>query len=330
LGVVPFLVFTLAPLVFGSERMRRYLLVTLVATGLYLGTTALLETLHLWGLVFPTYIRDASIGIHFGRARGPFLEGVGNGLAMYECGVASILAAWTWRTRPWARNVAILSAVLCLAGTVFTLTRAIWLATVVASLATLVLTRRTRAALGPAAILSVLVVSAALVFIPGLANRAEQRSGDQRPIWDRYNTNVAGVRAVEKHPLFGIGFERWKAESHDYLRLSPDYPLTGTRIEIHNVALGHAAELGLVGAGLWAMCMALGVGGAILRPGPADLDPWRLAMIAIALHWAIVASFGPLTYAFPNLLLWAWAGICSIGHLSQPLDADRSPAHVGA
>jgi putative inorganic carbon (hco3(-)) transporter len=331
LGIVPFLMFTIAPLVFGSERARNVLLTTLVGAGLYLGFTALAEALGLRGLIFPRYINDPSVGLHFGRARGPFVESVANGLALYGCAVASALAVYLWRERPQARVVAALSCGLCLAGTIFTLTRAVWLATVVATLVAFLLHARTRALLGPLVAAGFVVLLAGFVLIPGFAAQVDQRQSDQRPIWDRYNTNAAAVRAIEDEPLFGVGFKNWINVNDRYLRVAPDYPLTGTEIEIHNVPLTLGAELGLVGLALWASAYVAGIGGAIFRPGPSDLDPWRLAMVALAMHWTIVAGFGPLGYAFPNLLLWTWAGICSIGHLSrapEPVGARPAAAHA--
>jgi O-antigen ligase len=316
LGVVPFLVFTLAPVVFGNRRSRDVLLVALVVLGTYLGITAVGEGLHLSWLVYPKYILDPSVGLHYGRARGPFNEAVANGLGLYGCAVASAVAFVVWADRrPRLRLYAAFVAVLCLGGTIFTLTRAIWLATVVATLLTLLANHRTRALLAPTVGVGLAVLAAAIFFVPGFASHAEQRQGDQGPIWDRYNSDAAAVRAVKDQPLFGIGWQQWRHKNTEYLRLAQNYPLTGTDIDIHNVPLSHAAELGLIGLGLWAAAVAAGIGGAILRRGPTELDPWRLGMVALAVHWLIVANFGPLSYPFPNLLLWLWAGVCSIGHL---------------
>ena len=47
--------------------------------GVYLGFTAVCEIAQLWSLVFPKYIADPKIGLHFGRARGPMVHGVSFG-----------------------------------------------------------------------------------------------------------------------------------------------------------------------------------------------------------------------------------------------------------
>jgi O-antigen ligase len=323
LGIVPFVAFGLAPLVFGTERARDTLLVVLVALGIYLGVTAWAEGLHVRWLVFPSYINDPSVGIHFGRARGPFAEAVADGLGLYQCAVASAVAWWLWRGRSYAPRFAMASALLCLSGTIFTLTRAVWLATLVATFVAMMANHRTRALLAPTLGIALAALALAIFLVPGFASSAGQRQSEQLPIWDRYNSNGAAVRAVEANPLFGVGFQAWTQKNTPYMRQSPNYPLTGSRIEIHNVLLSHAAELGLVGATLWIATFASGVLGAIGRRGPSDLDPWRLAMIAIAVDWFVVAMFGPLSYPFPNLFIWSWAGICSIGYTSAPREPVR-------
>src|SRR5437763_8744750 len=132
---------------------------------------------------------------------------------------------------------------------------------------------RTRALLAPTLGLGLAVLAAAVFFVPGFAHSAEQRQGDQLPIWDRYNSNAAAVREIKTNPLFGVGWGAWTEKNLPYLRETPNYPLTGSTIEIHNVALSHAAELGLVGAALWAAAFISGIGGAVFRRGPSEPDP---------------------------------------------------------
>src|SRR5262249_49789165 len=65
-GFVPFLLFVAAPVVFARERQRRFLLAALILVGAYVGLTNIFETVHLHALVFPKYIADPAIGLHFG------------------------------------------------------------------------------------------------------------------------------------------------------------------------------------------------------------------------------------------------------------------------
>ncbi|HEX4905292.1 MAG TPA: O-antigen ligase family protein [Acidimicrobiales bacterium] len=320
LGLVPFIVFALAPLIYGRPKDRNALLVVLVGTGLYLGVTAVFEGTHNGAFVWPRYIDDSSYGTHYGRARGPFAQPSAMGMALYGCAVGSAVAAYTWETMR-SRRFAGAVALLCLVGTIFTLTRSNWLATGVATVLAALTNERTRRVLLPIGMAGFVVLVAALTFIPGFADRVSERQSDVKPLWDRYNTNHAAIEMVRERPLTGVGWQSFEAKAADYMHVADTYPLTGLDIPVHNVPLSHAAELGIIGAGVWLVGLALAIGAAILRPGPEDLEPWRLGMVALFLHWVVVASFVPLGYAFPNLLLWLWAGVCAIAHTSRKLTA---------
>ena len=128
-GILPFLVFLVAPLAFRTERQRHVLLGTLVALGAYLGLTVLFETLKLDALVFPKYILDPDYGIHYTRGRGPFVDAVANGLALYMCSVACAIAAASWRSPPM-RAIALAIGLLCLVGAFLSLERSVWIGAV--------------------------------------------------------------------------------------------------------------------------------------------------------------------------------------------------------
>jgi O-antigen ligase len=325
LGLVPFIVFTLAPLIYGRSKDRNVLLIVLVGTGAYLGITALLEGTHNGAFVWPRYIDDPSVGTHFGRARGPFVQPSAMGMAMYGCAVGAAVAAFTWTTKR-SRRFAGAVVLLCVLGQIFTLTRSNWLATVVATTVALATTARTRRVLLPIVVAGATVLIAALTFVPGFADQASDRQADVKPLWDRYNTNRAALAMVKERPLTGIGWQMFEEKAPDYMHVAQGYPLTGLDIPVHNVPLSHAAELGVVGASVWLLGLLLAMGAAILRPGPESLEPYRLAMVAIFLNWVIVASFVPLGYAFPNLLLWLWAGVAALGHVSRPLTPEEIAA----
>lgn len=308
LGIIPFALFALSPLLFRTERQRNALLATLVTVGMYLAVISCLEILGPKSLIWPRYINNPAIGLHFGRARGPFLEAVANGLVLFESAVAACIAYNRWKLR-WARAVAAGVAVLCVPAMLLTLTRAVWLAAVVAGVAVMVTTRTLRRVLfagGTAAAVGLAII---LIAVPSVGHRASARASDQKPVWDRLNTDAAAVAVVKAHPLFGIGWERFTTTGQDYLRQSDTMPLTGDGIEVHNVFLSHAAELGLTGFGLWGAAVVLAVGAAITRRTGPELRPWRLGAAAVAINWLTVATFGPLGYPLPNLLLWLFAGI---------------------
>jgi putative inorganic carbon (HCO3(-)) transporter len=306
-GVVGFVLFALAPAIFPTARHRSMLLGSLVAVGLYLAVTSFFETLGVTALVFPRYISDPNVGIHVGRARGPFLEAVGNGTAIYIGLVAAVIAAITWRV-PWQRRVAVVTAVLCAASLVFTLTRSVWVGSAVATVATMLAHPRLRRWLLPVAVSATLLTAGTIAVIPGLATKVQTRESSQGPIWDRLNLSRAAINMAEARPLFGFGWDRFKAVGTDYFQQG-DFPLTaGVGVNVHSAYLSNLAELGLVGTTLWLLSTVLALWLALRRRGPPELEPWRYGLIAISVLFLVVSSF-VYPYLFGVVVLWMWAGI---------------------
>jgi putative inorganic carbon (HCO3(-)) transporter len=310
-GIVPFVLFALAPVMFASPRHRSMLLGCLVAVGLYLSVTAALEITGAKALVLPRFIVDPTIGIHQGRARGPFLEAVGNGTAIYIALVASVIAATTWKGR-WQRRLAIATAVLCAAALLFTLTRSVWLGAMAATAATMLAHRELRRWLLPLAATGFLITAGSLALIPGLADRAQQRGSQQETIVDRLNLNRAALNMVEQRPLLGFGWGSFKTEGINHFEQAATYPLSAASLPVHSAYFDHLAELGLVGTTLWALSTVFAVWLAVSRRGPPELDAWRYGLLAIAIMSAVVAGF-VYPYMFATVVLWLWAGIVYAG-----------------
>ncbi len=307
---VPFTVFALAPLAFRTARHRAGFLAALVVFGGYLGLTALFEILGLHPLVIPHFI--LRVGYQTQRAQGPFLESTVNGLALYTCGVASAIAIATWTTR-WKRIAAGVVLFLCALGVLFTLTRSVWIAAVVATVVTLGVTRRLRRFLLPAAGAGVIIVMLSLALLPQLQASVTDRINNQLTVWERRNVNAAALEMVSQRPLVGFGLGTFNSRNADYFPLLDDVPqvvtVTTTQIAVHNVYLRFAVELGLVGVALLVASLLAAVGGALLARAPPELWPWRAGLLAIATYWAVAAIFAPMAQVFPNMIVWLWAGI---------------------
>jgi O-antigen ligase len=310
-GILPFLIFLVAPLAFRSREQRLVLLGTLVALGAYLGLTVLFETLKFDALVYPKYILDLSYGIHQGRGRGPFADAVANGLALYMCAVASAIAVVQWRTARM-RAVAAAIGVLCLVGAFLSLERSVWIGAVLGTVVAMLAARGLRRYLAVVAVAVAVAVAAALTLIPGLSESVSQRANDRGTIWDRKNLARAAVNMVEAKPLLGFGWSKFTDVSADYFEQSADYPLTATSAGIHNTPLTYAVELGLVGMTLWILGVVCGVGGALATRGPPDLQLWRLGLLAVATAYLVVLNSVPPT-AWPNRSLWLLAGVAYSG-----------------
>jgi O-antigen ligase len=306
-GIVSFLLFMLAPVIFAKAQHRSMLLGCLVAVGLYLAVTSFFEALGLTALVYPRYISDPAIGIHVGRARGPFLEAVGNGTAIYIGLVAAVIAARTWHGR-WQRNVASVTAVLCAGSLVFTLTRSVWVGSAAATVVTMLAHPQLRRWLLPVAVGAALMTAGTIALVPGLGENVQARESSQGPIWDRLNLSRAALNMAEARPLVGFGWERFKVVGTDYFQQG-DFPLTaGVGVNVHSAYLSNLAELGLAGTSLWLLSTVLAVWMALRRRGPPELVPWRYGLIAISVLFLVVSGF-VYPYLFGVVVLWVWAGI---------------------
>lgn len=321
-GVVPFLLFLIAPAAFAGRRERDLLLATLVGIGAYLGLTAILESLGPQDLIFPSYIRHLdteSLGAV--KASGPFQSPTAMGFACFACAVAASIALRQWR-RPAARHLALIVAGICLFGCFLTLERGVWVATVLATVVAALASRSGRRRLAPGLVLGALVLAGAFALSPTLSERASERATYQQSLWDRKNQTATGLRMVEDKPLFGFGLDRYATDSVDYFRQPSDYPMTGyvhgitigvpdPILPIHNTYLSYAVELGLLGAMLWLASIVWAIGGAILGRGPLALRAWKQGLLAIGTFFLTICFVDPHTAPFPMVLMFVWAGVAT-------------------
>lgn len=324
-GLVPFALFCLAPVFFGTARQRNILLVGLVFMGLYLGLTGCLEGAHIYKLVFPRYIANPYNGIQFGRARGPILESTGDGFCIFVGAAASVIGLYRWRAT-WARALCLLAIGADGAAIFFTLTRGVWIGAFVGAVAAMMLTRQTRRILVPLLVAGAVAVAGTLAVSSSIRSEVLGRTTSESPVWDRQNTDLAAVRIIKDLPLTGVGWENFVNVSPNYMVQQATYPITGVGIEVHNVFLSHAAELGIPGLLLW----LLAFGGAVRRgllPGkryarprsqgpPDELQLWRAATFAVLLCFLVEADLAPFSQALPNSLLWALLGLCAAPYTS--------------
>jgi O-antigen ligase len=242
-----------------SERTVRMVLSAVSLFGVYLGVTAILEITGQWWAVFPKYIADPKVGLHFGRARGPMVHGVSFGHYQAVC----LLAAWLWATMLTGRRRLFLAMLMPLffGGIYFSYTRSVWMGAGLGLCLVLVLTLSGRArttVLGGIAMAALVVGATQMDKIVGF--QREQSAVDTA---DSANLRVSFAYVswlmFQDKPVFGFGFGRFPIDKLPYLSdRTTDLNLEALRPYVHhNTFLSILVDTGLVGLVLFAAMLGL-------------------------------------------------------------------------
>jgi exopolysaccharide biosynthesis WecB/TagA/CpsF family protein len=218
--------------------------------GLYLAGTALAESAQWWSLVFPRYIADPALGIHYGRARGPGLNSASLGMYL------TASAGCVWLLFPYAQQrwhqLAILFAVPLMAGGILaTYTRSTWLgfATAALVIAAFQIPRRLRLpATAAAGLAGLLVLGVAWSDLMRL--KREGTEGDaEHSVSQRASFAYVSWQMFKDRPLAGVGFGRFYDQKLPYLSdRTPAFELESIRpLHHHNTFLSILVETGVVG-----------------------------------------------------------------------------------
>jgi O-antigen ligase len=227
--------------------------VVLVAIGVYLSLTALAEITKQWWLVYPSYIADPKVGIHFGRARGPMVGSQTLGLYLDAC----LLCLWMLRHYV-GRNgklILILLVPLFVAAIYVTYTRCVWIGAGVCGLLVLGLpmsNRRRTVFVG-----SVLVAAALVTALRWESLVRMQREGgaavSELSAKSRVSFAYVSWKMFLDAPLLGVGYGQFQQAVRPYLSdRSTSLYLDDIRNEPnHNTLLAMLTETGLIGFGLY-------------------------------------------------------------------------------
>jgi O-antigen ligase len=306
-SLIPGLLFMISRRLDYDDRSLRALRNSFFVIAAYLAFTALMEHRHIHALVFPKYILDPGLGIHFGRVRGPFVQAAVMGAAMM------VIALWIlW----YHFNVqkSFLTWVLffpLLAGCYWTDTRGVWLQVAV-SLAVLAILRNPLRK--PVRVLFLIAV---LVFFSGIASKFSPYQKTlfnkrQEQVDDRLNIFHASWQMFLAKPVFGFGYGNFLKDSDDYFVQMKGVQLRGMGEGQHNTLLGLLCETGIVGTipfcliyylffkKLWRRYKEAGEAGDELN---RSLALAMLAILAGIMVSAQVSDFGFYTY-INNLAFW--------------------------
>ena len=256
LAVFPALAFHIASRLHYTRAMLMRLFWFLAVVGVYLAFTAIAEHYEfLWPLVFPRYILDPSVGIHWGRSRGPFVDTISNGGMLIAAFLAfSFVAASLTGVK---RAVAICLTLLIVPAVYFTETRGVWLGWAAATGTLALFGKELRR---PALIVAGVL---AITFVVGIGSKfslseATLFSRRQNTVDYRLDNYQIAWDAFKANPAFGLGYGQLYGEWRKYYDRNTSRVAQGLADGNHSTILGILAELGLAGALPYAAVIGFG------------------------------------------------------------------------
>lgn len=312
-----------------------YLFGALALLGGYLTLTAFAETAGVWSVVFPRYIADPDLGLHFGRARGPALNSVSLGTYLGICFWA------TWALIPlvprWAKVALYATLPLMVLAVLLTYTRSTWLGLAASGMLVLALELPRRLRLPVLSGVSIAGVLMAAVLWQSVVNLEREDSGgvSQHSVQQRAAFAYVSMNMVRDNPLWGVGFGRFYDQKLPYLSdRSQSFELESIRdLHHHNTFLSLLTETGLVGLFAYsALLVGLLLAGWRLA-SRADIEPAQkrlgLLLVAAVMVYLPSALFHDLTHVHADQwLLFLIAGLAvgcerrtAAGVAAQPIVA---------
>ena len=286
--------------------------------GLYLTITAWAEHLKLWSIVFPRYIANPELGIHWGRARGPFLVSASLGITLVFCFFNNLYLAR--RLEGPIKGLMYFANMLMLPAIFFTQTRSVWLAMIICGLMWIVLARGIRSRAG----LFFTFVSAAVVifaiFYADILSRQRTKGGvtDPYPVYARIGLAKITLNVVKSHPITGVGFGHFRDYAASYSQdPTSKYIRFGSRLMEHNNFLSILAETGIIGLTLYLLVLwrIFQHSKRLYYRIPPEADGWVSRDVGI-LFWILLADYiidamfrETSVDPFNNGLLFAFTGI---------------------
>ncbi len=293
------------------------LLTWLVVLGIYLAATGAFEVAGQWSLVFPRYIANPDLGIHFGRARGPELNAVSLGLYVTAC----LLCAWTLLNYAQRRSyqLALLVAIPLMAGGVLlTYTRSTWIGLAASGLvsAAFYIPRRWRVTtIVGTGLVGLLLVTASWGQLLGI-KREGTVEDSEHSVGQRESFAYVSWQMFCDHPVLGVGFGRFYDCKLPYLSdRSQNFELESLRrLHHHNTLLSVLTETGLVGlaafVGVFAVWVRSGWGLATNCESSSWTRAQGILMLALVANYQCSAVFHDLTLLpSQELLLFVFAAV---------------------
>lgn len=262
----------------------------LIALAAYLSITGLFEVQGWYALVFPRYIVNPEHWEFYGRARGPLLNPIGNGIAITAGMVAAVLRGFHAPSRA-GRLVFACAACVMAVGLAATLTRSVWLGGAAAcAIVALVHLPRWARVIGLAA--AILVGG---VFAIGLKDELLRLKRDRhvsaadaaKSVKLRPLLAVVAWEMFRDRPLAGHGYGGYFKTSPPYHAIR-DYDLALDEVRPymqHNVLLSLVVDAGLIGLSLLAVWLTVigGIAWTLAHAGDAAIDVRSHGLVTLGL-----------------------------------------------
>jgi putative inorganic carbon (HCO3(-)) transporter len=307
--IVPYVLFHIARYSFrdmSSQRLlERFGLIALA----YLCFIAIAFLVGAKELIYPRFILDPSLSIHIGRARGPFLQAVANGVTLNVLGLLALNAYRQGRLNPFLGCgflIALPAAILA------TKTRAVWLSFLIS---VLVLAwfdpdQRIRRVCRRLLLLGTVVVVIAVSFV-ATGSSFQDRFEDRSPVEIRLAVYRAAWDMFLERPILGWGVSRMPAELET--RVS-DFHLN--QFVVHNTYLEILVEHGLLGLALygWLVARLFGLGRARSSRNEKSIfmgEGFRRLWPVLLGVYFVNGFFVVMNYQFVNGFLYTLAGMLS-------------------
>lgn len=288
----PFAVFGLVLHAFHTEQDFKRLAIFFALLSVYLTFTGWCERFDIGALIFPRFINDPSVGIHWGRVRGPFVMSAAMGLALVYCFFNNLVLARNVQRGRWMLYV--------INGLMFpvifwTKTRSVWLSFVLCLLIWATYSRRRTTRVVSVSLLLSVTLLVAVINMENFLTPDREVGGltDTAPILLRIGLAQMTWEIVQQHPFFGIGFGHFRDYAPGFAKdpSSPFYAFGTTALE-HNNLLSIVAETGLVGLVLYLLMAVFLVRQSVLlyRKLPPK-GPGFISRDLLVLYWILAMAY---------------------------------------
>jgi putative inorganic carbon (HCO3(-)) transporter len=288
------------------------------------------DALKIVGAMIIGALLGAAFGVvnpSFGEDPGRLSGALGNANATAASMVVTLVLlgglAGALRDRPWTRGVVILALPLPLVFLFMTASRGGLIGLIVVLVAATVMAGRWRKLM--VAIIAMVVVGAVVYFAALAPPSATERVTHPEGGTGRSDIWKVGWRLVEAHPINGVGAGNFVTSTRLFL-LKPglierdDFILDTPKVA-HNTYLQLAAELGIVGLGLflaavvWVLVFAARAARQFTRAGDIGMSVMAKAVFIALLGYLAGAFFDAREYASDLWLLMALApALLAVAH----------------